>query len=223
MKNNLGMFCGLLRLGLGATVLVFCAFTPVSRADVIVNNMGDARFSNYDSSSAEIAQVFTMSGTSGNLSSLTLSLDSTLGGTANVYLFTTSSGAPTGAATILGTVTAGTSGNRQSISVSSLNGVTLTAGSSYAIALAQNSTVRWDNTLTTGSGGTGSLGAIYTSGNSGATWAFNSGVVFMQMNLQITPVPEVPMTGAVMGFGVLAIAVGGTLRRKLKPAVSSIA
>ena len=31
------------------------------------------------------------------------------------------------------------------------------------------------------------------------------------------------MTGMVMGFGVLAVAVGGTLRRKLRPAVSSIA
>ena len=38
--------------------------------------------------------------------------------------------------------------------------------------------------------------------------------------MELDVVPEVPMTGMVMGIGALAIAAGHTLRRKLCPAKS---
>jgi hypothetical protein len=220
MKKNFGMFSLAPRWGVGAILLALCAFTPVSRADVIVDNTGATTFSTvFGGTGDKIAQVFTMSGTSGNISSLTLLLDSTTAGTytLNVDLYATSGGAPTGLATFLGTVTASTTGDSQFISVSSLtSGVTLTPGTQYAVALEQNGVLQWDYTSTSG------VGPIYYTIGAGSWTAYGSSGN-MQMNLQTTPVPEVPMTGAVMGFGALAIAVGGTLRRKLHPAVSSIA
>ena len=41
-----------------------------------------------------------------------------------------------------------------------------------------------------------------------------------QQLMEVDVVPEVPMTGMVMGIGALAIAAGHTLRRKLCPAKS---
>ena len=215
MKKNLVALFGLSRWGVGAVALALCAFAPASRADVVVNNTGDATFTQLGGS--EFAQVFTMSGTSGNISSLTLDLYSTAGGTVNVDLYGTSSGQPNGSATLLGTVTAGTSGGGQLISVSGLNNVLLTSGTQYAIALEYNSSVQWEYTLT------GGVGSIYSSTDNGVSWGVYGGSGSLQMNLQTTPVPEVPMTGIVMGFGALAIAVGGILRRKMRTAVSSIA
>ena len=221
MKKNFGMFILAPRWGVGAVLLALCAFTPVSRADVIVDNTGATTLSTvFGGPGHQIAQVFTMSGTSGNISSLALLLDSTTAGTytLNVDLYATSSGAPTGLATFLGTVTASTTGDRQLIGVSSLtSGVTLTPGTQYAVALEQNGNLQWDYTSTSG------VGPIYYSLDAGSTWTVYGSPGNMQMNLQTTPVPEVPVTGVVMGFGALAIAVGGTLRRKLHPAVSSIA
>jgi hypothetical protein len=221
MKKNLGMFILAPRFGVGAVLLALCAFTPLSRADVIVDNTGATTGGTvFGSSGNQIAQVFTMSGTSGNISSLALLLDSTTAGTytLNVDLYATLLGAPTGLATFLGTVTASTTGDRQLIGVSSLtSGVTLTPGTQYAVALEQNGVLRWDYTATPG------VGPVYYSSDAGSSWTAYGASGNMQMNLQTTPVPEVPMTGAVMGFGVLAIAVGSTLRRKTRPAVSSIA
>jgi hypothetical protein len=220
MKKNFGMFILAPRWGVGAVLLALCAFTPVSRADVIVDNTGAATATTvFGGTGDQIAQVFTMSGTSGNISSLTLLLDSTTAGThtLNVDLYNVSSGVPTGLATFLGTVTANTTGDRRFISVSSLaSGVTLTPGTQYAVALEQNGVLQWDYTSTSG------VGPIYYTIGAGPWTAYGSSGN-MQMNLQTTPVPEVPVTGVVMGFGALAIAVGGTLRRKLHPAVSSIA
>jgi len=220
MKKNLGTFFGLSRCGVGAVLLGLCAFTPVSRADVIINNMPPGETTLAPISGATVGQVFTMSSPngSGTLSSLTLELYSTSGGIVNVDLYNAPSGAPTGSAILLGTVTAGTSGN-QAIGVSSLNHYSLAVGTQYAIVLEQSGSVSWDFTSSTASLGYGTLGTIYTSVNSGVTWGAYGGSGGMQMNLQTTPVPEVPMTGVVMGFGALAIALG----RKLRPNVSSIA
>jgi hypothetical protein len=221
MKKNLGIFNLASRCSVGAVLLAFCAFAPVSRADVIVDNTSATTLTTiFGSTGQQVAQVFTMSGTSGNISSLALLLDSTTAGTytLNVDLYATSSGAPTGLATFLGTVTASTTGDRQLISVSSLtSGVTLTPGTQYAVALEQNGVLQWDYTATSG------VGPIYYSLNAGSSWTAYGASGNMQMNLQTTPVPEVPVTGVVMGFGALAIALGHTLRRKLRPSVSSIA
>jgi hypothetical protein len=220
MKENFGMF-GLPRWGVGAIVLTLCAFTPVSRADVVINNLGDSIAAHELNSGDPLAQVFTITASSaGDLSTLTLQLYSTAGGTANVYLYNTSSDVPTGSAiATLGSVTAGTSGSQQ-VAVDagggSVNPYNLTAGT-YAIVLGTGS-LAWDSTITTASG-SGSLPSdmLYYNGTS---W-LSQDTAFGQMLL--STVPEVPMTGMVMGFGGLAIALGHTLRRKLHPATSSIA
>src|ERR1035441_9030008 len=168
MKKNFGMFILAPRWGVGAVLLALFAFAPVSRADVIVDNTGAGTLSTvFGGPGQQIAQVFTMSGTSGNISSLALLLDSTTVGTytLNVDLYATSSGAPTGLATFLGTVTASTTGDRQLIGVSSLtSGVTLTPGTQYAVALEQNGNLQWDYTSTSG------VGPIYYSLDAGSTW-----------------------------------------------------
>ena len=43
------------------------------------------------------------------------------------------------------------------------------------------------------------------------------------MMFELQTVPQVPMTGAFMGFGVLAIAVGHALRRKMTAASANVA
>ena len=91
MKKNLGMYFGLPCCGAGAVLLALCAFTTVSRADVIVNNTGGN--SSY-TGGVPLGQVFTMSGTGGNLTSLTLQLFSSAGGVAEVDLYNIASGAP---------------------------------------------------------------------------------------------------------------------------------
>ena len=217
MKKNLGTFILASRWGVGVVLMAFCAFTPVSRADVIVDNTGATTFTHLGG--APVAQVFTMPGYSGDISSLTLELCSAAGGTANVDLYNVSGGVPTGSATLLGTVTAGI-GDKQVISVSSLNNVTLTAGDSYAIALDVSGPVSWDYTQSSAAGGDGTFGSIFT--YDGVNWNTYAGGT-LQLGLQTTPVPEVPMTGAVMGFGALAVALGHTLRRKLSSVFSSIA
>jgi len=77
MKKNLGTFILASRWGVGAVLMAFCAFTPVSRADVIVDNTGATTFTHL--SGAPVAQVFTMPGYSGDISSLTLELYSAAG------------------------------------------------------------------------------------------------------------------------------------------------
>ncbi len=215
MKKNLGMFFGLSRWGAGAVILALCAFTPASRADItVVDNTGDTLAGN-TASGLTFAQVFTM-GSGGTISSLTLTL--TGSGSSEVYIYAASAGNPP-------TSTYNGAGNAMftlgSVSASSptLTGLndSLSAGT-YAIVLAANGS-GWDITssssVVTQNGS--SIGTLYYD-NSG-TWTV-SGSDFAQMNL--AAVPEVPRTGMIMGFGGLAIAVGGTLSRKLRPAVSSI-
>jgi len=216
MKNNLGTFFGLSRLGVGAAFLALCAFNPVSRADVIVNNLPGNGFTSAGSSgqgTLSLGEVFTP-GSDESLSSVTLSLNFSASDSASVYLYDTSSGAPTGTGTLLGSV------SQSSSIINGLNNA-LTGGTAYAIVLGPENSpgnMSWNNTTTTGSGGTGSLGGAYSF--DGVNWNQNTGINFQ---MEVSAVPEVPMTGVVMGFGALAIAVGGTLRRKLRPAVSSIA
>lgn len=216
MKKNLGMFFGLSRCGMGAVLLGLCAFTPVSRAAVVVNNTGGN--SSY-TGGVPLGEVFTMSGTSGDLTSLTLQLFSSAGGVAEVDLYSVILGAPSSELYVLGNVSPGT-GNNQIVAVSSLNNVLLNANATYAIVLQAPSSgsMAWDAISGTVSGGTGpALGGEYY--QSGGVWYSSNPSASFQMNLQTTAVPEVPMTGVVMGFGALAIALG----RKLRLAVSNIA
>jgi len=231
MKKNLVAFFGLSRWGVGAVALTLCAFAPASRADVtVINNLADIHDGGVLTAvdgGTSYAQTFN-AGSSGNISSLTLSLGSS-SGTMNVYLYDAGTapalsggGINLGTKTLLGSVAAGTG----IVSLSSnpfLNTVDY-----YSIALVPaasgSDSIAWNSTTTAGSGGAGtSFYAVYSSANSGLTWAYDFQNPYLQMNLSVSPVPEVPVTGVVMGFGALAIAVGGSLRRKMRPAVSSIA
>lgn len=216
MKKNLGTFVGFPCVAVGAIMLALCTFTTASRADVtIVGNTGDTTIGN-TAPSLTFAQVFTM-GSGGTISSLTLTLGGS--GSSHVYIYAASSGAPP-------TSSYNGSGNALfdlgSVSASSptLTGLndSLSAGT-YAIVLAANGSA-WDITpsssVVTQNGS--SIGGLYY--DSFGTWT-TSGHDYAQMNLA-SSVPEVPMTGAIMGVGVLAIAGGRTLRRKLRPLVSSI-
>ena len=224
MKKNLGTFLGLSSWGVGAALLALCAFTPLSRADVIVDNT--ARPLIGSDGNVPTAQVFTMP-TSGaatyTISSLTLSLGAGSSGTAEVYVYNATSGNPPSlgyngggnALYDLGSVNGATG----VVNLTSPSSDILSLSGTYAIVLAGSGTISWDYTTTAGNsnvGATGTLGGSYDW--SGTTWGINSGQ-FFQMDLNATPVPEVPMTGAVMGLGTLAIALGTALRRKIWAAV----
>jgi hypothetical protein len=214
MKKNLGMFFGLSRCGVGAVLLGLCAFTPISRAAItFLDNTSDPNNGN-TTTTYTYADVFTM-GAAGYLNSLTLTLSGSL--SSAVYVYAATSGNPptssyNGAGNALfslGTVSG------SSPVILSLNDY-LAAGT-YAIVLASSGS-SWSLTAsgaaTTQNGS--SFGGLYY--NNTGTWAPTAGIG--QMNLVgVTAVPEVPMTGMVMGFGALAIALG----RKFRTAVSSIA
>jgi len=219
MKKNLGTFFGLSRCGVGAVLMGLCAFTPVSRASVIIDNTADTILGQVFNTSFSQALVFTMPNYSGTISSLMLELAAGTSGTANVDIFNvTGGGVPTGSGTLIGTVNSGSTGG---ISVSLTSSPLLSANNSYAIALMQNANgPAWDYTTTSVNTGDGSVGSLYFF--AGGNWNVESGQ-YTEMRLQTTPVPEVPVTGVVMGFGALAIALGRTLRGKLRPQVSSIA
>lgn len=214
----------------GATILLaLCSFTSVSRADLVVfNNTGsgpsDLTFPTVGDSGTTagyIGQVFT-TGSGGTLTSLALQLDITAGASASVYI--TPNAFDSATFTLLGTVASATTQAHQNISVDfGANPLfSLNASTTYAIVLESSSAnMAWDYTSSTASGGDGTAGGTLESTDGGTTWStFVSGDQ-MQMDL-IAAVPEVPVTGAVMGFGALAIAAGCTLRRKLCPSVSSV-
>jgi hypothetical protein len=221
MKKNLGMTFGLSRWGVGAVLLALCAFTSASRADVIVDNTGNAHNPGDFVVGQPFGEVFTMSGTSGNLSSLTLVFDSSSTGSADVQVYNTSGGAPSTSLYDLGNITL--SGNTLTTANFGSSDL-LTAGVEYAIVL-QSSSMAWDYTLdSTGSTGPGGAGSGLAYNFYASEWnQLTPGNNYFQMNLLTTPVPEIPITGTLMGFGALAIAFGCTLRRKLHSAVSSIA
>ena len=213
MKKNFGMF-GLPRWGVGATLLALCVFAPASRAalDIEVNNLA-ASTTGFATAGGFYGQEFTMDSSSGNLSILTLKLASSGSGTADIYLYNVSGGVPTaGSGVIIGHVLTGTTFN--------LTGnPTLNANASYAILVHDTGgDVRWNYTSDNHSGGAGNGGLFPSSevfGDGGSSWSFTPNNYF-QMELGVDVVPEVPMTGLVMGIGALAIAAGHTLRRKIK-------
>jgi hypothetical protein len=222
MKNNLVTSILASRCGVGAVLLALCAFTPASHADVIINNTGDALAGYAFQSFDPLAQVFTMSSASGTITSLTVDLRVYSAGSASIDLYSTTLGVPNTLISTLGTVSPASTGGVVPVTLSLSSNPLLTLGTSYAIVLETPTSgqIGLDTTATSSSGGDvpTTLGSLYY--NNG-TWTSIGN--YWQMNLQTTPVPEVPITGVVMGFGVLAIALGHTLRRKLLLSVSGIA
>lgn len=222
MKKTFGMICGAPFRSAGVALLFLFTYVPLSRAEVIINNTGDSLGSYVlKTGNPPLAQVFTMSGTSGNLSSLTVELRVYGAGSVNIDLYSAASGgAPISLLSALGTVSSATIGD-QSFTLSLQNNPLLTAGGTYAIVLETPTSGQfgWQATATSASGGTGTLGDNYY--YSGGSWSVASAGYYWQMNLQTTPIPEVPITGAVMGFGALALAVGRTLHRKHRSAAST--
>jgi len=215
------MFFGLPCWKAGAVLVVLCAFTTGSRADVIqVDNTANTPQSFDDATFDWYAQVFTTTTSAGNFSSLTLELNATVGSTAFIDLY--SSDLTTVDQLHLGIVTASSTGDQQITPVTILNNYSLAPNTSYAIVLESTTSgsIAWDfNSLDNNNvfEGNGSLGGNYNSYQGGPEWDPN---YHGSYELGITtPVPEVPTTGAVMGFGALAIALGHTLRRKLRSAV----
>ena len=210
MKKNFAMF-GLPRWGVGAALLALFALAPASRAalDIEVNNLA-ATTTLYATAGGYYGQEFTMDSSSGNLSILTLKLDSSGGGTADIYLYNVSGGVPTaGSGVVIGHVLTGTTFNLTS-------NPNLNANASYAILVHDTGgDVRWNYTASTATGGNGSFPSPEVYGDGASIWNFTGGNYF-QMELGVDVVPEVPMTGLVMGIGALAIAAGHTLRRKIK-------
>lgn len=204
-------------------LLALFAISPVLRAGIIANNTGASSGSSFniggsDYSGDYLAQQFYMSA-SGNfaLDSVTLQLDFSSAGSAAVDIFDVS-----GNETSLGIVSSSSAGDGQLVTLGVLSrGVTLLAGQSYALVLepSGDNSVAWDYTTDSSSGGEGGVGAAYYSTTGGAgsfgTIPPGSGIYFQ---MQVAVVPEVPMTGLLMGFGVFGIAASGTLLRKFRPA-----
>jgi hypothetical protein len=224
MKKNSGLFFGLLCWKVGTVLLVLGAFTTVSRADVIVDNTG---YGTSLGSGFAVAEVFSTGSGSGAISGLSLELDASSSGSAEVYLFDSSL---TTQLADLGSVNAPVSTTLVGVTPGSGWGYDLSSGSTYAIVLGTSasattaSSVVWNySTGTPGQNSNGSAtGSFIGPQIFFGEWTGN-GIHDNQMSLQTTPVPEVPITGIVMSFGALAIALGHTLRRKLRPTVSSIA
>ena len=168
MKKNLGMFFGLPCCGAGAVLMALCAFAPVSRADVVIVNNEAYSSGGGLNGANELAQEFTMPGTGGNLSSLTLDLSINGGsGTAQVDVFNVNgSGVPTTMIAYVGNISVASTGDN----AVSLNVYPLLAGStSYAIVLQPSAAATsWEYTATAGSGGSGSLGGAYFYSGTGA-------------------------------------------------------
>jgi len=206
MKNNLKNIFGLTSIGAAAAVLGFLACASTSHAAVILDNLSDTPVGPMTGGAA---QEFVMTTVSGTLTSITLSLAGV--GTGNVFVYDTTGagGSPGSSLYSLGPVSAGSS------TISGLNDL-LSGGTTYAIVLNANATsLGWnytgDSTVTATGGASLPANQFYT--GSGPTFGAGNND-YGQMSLSVTPVPEVPITGAVMGFGALAIAMGSTLRRK---------
>jgi hypothetical protein len=207
MKNNLKNIFGLTSIGAAAAVLGFLACASTSHAAVILNNQTDTPVGPL---AGGAAQEFVMTTVSGTLTSITLSLSGAGIGNVFVYDTTGAGGSPGSSLYSLGTISAGSS------TISGLNDL-LAGGVTYAIVLNANATaLAWsytsDSTVVATGGASLPATRFYT--GSGPTFGGPFGD-YGQMSISVTPVPEVPITGAVMGFGVLAVAMGTTLRRKL--------
>lgn len=217
MKMNLWTSLLPSHWGVAAVIIGLCAFTPASRGDVIVDNTGDASAGSDSAINAQmLGQLFTMPASgSVDISSLTLTLAGS--GSSEVYVYNTSGGTPTTQLYDLGSVSSST----PTITIGTPANDPLSASTTYAIVLGvSSSSLAWSFTSTTASGGTGTLGHAFWFAT--GTWS-DVGSNPYQMNFQTTAVPEVPVTGVVMGLGALAIAAGRTLRRSLRPDISRIA
>ncbi len=220
MKKNLGAFSGLAHVRVGVALVALCALIPVSRAAVTVvvdNTLADNSGNAQKGSDGDgtYAQVFTMPTGSGYISSLTLTLGTSSSGSDEVYVYKTSSGVPTTSLYDVGSVSPSSlaSPTDVAVSITSPTSDVLTGGGTYAIVLVASGTISWEYTDgTANDSGSGTLGEgyQYISGS----WSSTSPDRF-QLNLQV--MPEVPITGTLMGFGALVIAVGHTLRRKPRP------
>ena len=217
MKINLLEIFFAPRVAIAVALISFCAFNSVSRATVVYNNLGDTTDGLANQAGEPLGQVFTMPGTGGNVSALTLGLYSVSGGTAAIDLYNaTSGGAPYGSVVAtLGNVTVG-SGGFQNVSVNSLNNYSLAGDGVYAIVLETpgSGSISWNTTTTAGSGGSGSQGDFYY--NNGTWTPLSLSGYYGQMDLEImTPVPELTTTGVVMCSVMLTIGAGRILRRRL--------
>jgi hypothetical protein len=211
MKKNLGTFSEL-PICVGAALLALCTISPLSHA-AVVDNMPAAGYStigNVEVGNFEQAQVFTMPSYGGTISSLALRLQAPSSVTTDVDLYSVS-GSTFSFVETFGTVTADSSGTVFAVSLSS--NPSLSADTSYAIALQKApSTLEWGYTTTSGSGGDGTLGSTYLSTDAGVTWIAGTSGQYLQMDLAV--VPEVPVTGTLMGLGALIIAAVHALRCK---------
>lgn len=216
---------------MGAAVLALFAFTAASRASVVVNDLTDTVKGNAnDTGNTDKAQVFTTE-VSGVIDNITLMLNvnnaAGEGKTLNVYIDTVSGGAPVKGqqGILIGSVTteSKTFGVEQ-VPVNLSDNYSLTAGQSYAIVVNLSSggtyssgadyNVGWEYAPSGASStGNGTFGNAYN-GSASTSWAW-ANQTGQQRMMELDVVPEVPMTGMVMGFGALAIAAGDTLRRKL--------
>jgi hypothetical protein len=204
MKKNLKNFLGVAHIGVGAAVLGVLVCASTSRADVILDNTADASIGPVINT---VGQVFNMTTAAGDIASLTLLLSGT--GNGEAYVYTTLGGAPNTQLYDLGSVSQASS----TITIGTPASYPLSGGTAYAIVYKPlASQLGWsyttDPTVNTSGGAT--MGEMFN----GAGFTPISGD-YLQMSLSVTPVPEVPVTGAVMGFGVLALAIGKTLRRKV--------
>src|ERR1035438_2891448 len=155
MKKNLGVTFGLSRWGVGAVLLALCAFTPLSRADVVIDNLsasdGTGTFATSSRTDTGVAgeweQVFTPAA-GGTISSLTLELYSSRTGNGNVELYSVTGSGASAVFTdkgSIGSVSVGSSGDWQRIAVIP-SSATLTGGE-YAIGLTTTSgQISWDFT-----------------------------------------------------------------------------
>jgi len=221
MKRNWRAFFGVPRLGVGAALLAFFAVTTVSRADIaIVNDLGDTITGEAGTTARPYkAQDFSTT-VSGQISSVILDLNFnaaavTAGSTLDVYIYNATGSGPTGSGSLLGTITATTSGAHQ-YSVNGLQVYSLTAGQDYAIAvdiaLAGSPTVAWEYAASGAANAPGAKGSFlnaYNMTNSTEGWVLQTG----QQREMAIAVPE-PMTGAILGLSALAIAASHTLRRR---------
>ena len=219
-------------LSVGAALFALFAFTSASRASFMLDNITGQTFtagttaSNYKSQGFEATE-------NGLISSVSLELTFSAGtvGSLSVYLVTANaSGQPSEAytaGTLLGTIstTLGTDGTASAFAVNLTGSASLINTVNYAIVingsdlgLSGTGHPSWDY-LHSGAlpgGITGTFDGAY-SGN-GTTFSTANAGEERGLQIGVSPVPEVPMTGAFMGFGALVIVGGSALRRKLAAA-----
>jgi hypothetical protein len=231
MRKHLTTFFWISRLGTGAAFLALFAFTAASRAGiVIVSNL----ITPIDSTSGHpyMSQEFGTT-VSGQINNITLDMHFTSAGSIVVSIYdmgTSSTGAPpSGTGYTLGTITVSgpSAPNGTDYYLNGSDGLasySLAAGHYYDLVVHVPASAGWEY-LTYASGNNSGTGGSFVSPNgaynspNGVSWS-NSGISTQEREMELDVVPEVPMTGMVMGIGALAIAAGHTLRRKLCAAQS---